>query len=392
MSTRRRILAFTGIRSDYDLMAGVYGELHRADDVELGLLVSGAHLSPTYGLSVRNIEADGLPIMARIESLIDGNTRSARLKSLSVLLQDAIHSIVQWQPDLILYPGDREDVVVGALAGAYLGIPTVHFFGGDHASDGNVDNPIRHATSKLSSMHFVTHAQHRERLVAMGERPDRIHVVGNPALDRLRLEARIPKAELLAPYGWSPEEPFAILIFHPILGSERSAGDQFRRVMDAVIRQGIHVFVSAPNADAGNKDILDAIRTYESHPLVRYFGNLDRLTFVNLLRSAAFIIGNSSAGILESSTIPIPAINVGERQRGRLAAENVLFVDDEDSEIDAAIQLARSADFLARTAKVVSPYGDGHSASRCAELLRTLDFEAFQKKSEDPLSLKGAQR
>jgi UDP-hydrolysing UDP-N-acetyl-D-glucosamine 2-epimerase len=390
MSTKRRILALTGIRSDYDLMAGVYRNLLGAPDVELGLLVSGAHLSPTYGLSVRNIEEDGFPIAARVESLIDGNTRSSRLKSMSILLQNALDPVVRWSPDAILYPGDREDVMVGALLGGYLGIPTVHFFGGDHASDGNVDNPVRHAASKLSSLHFVAHEQHRKRLLAIGEPSERIHVVGNPALDRFRLEPKVARADLLAPYGWQAEDAFAIVIFHPILGYETSAGDQFRQVVDAVVRAGVKAFVSAPNADAGNKDILGAIRAYEGHPQVRYFGNLDRLAFVNLMREAAFLIGNSSAGILESSSIPVPAINVGERQRGRLAAENVLFVDAEAGQIDEAIRTARSEAFLARTRQVVSPYGDGHSAERCARLLRTLDLEAFLKKGEDPLSLPGA--
>lgn len=389
MSTRRRILAFTGIRSDYDLMAGVYRELHASPDVELGLLVSGAHLSPTYGLSVRNIEADGFPIVARLESLIDGNTRSARLKSLAILLQDSIQTVVHWRPDLILYPGDREDVMAGALAGAYLGIPTAHFFGGDHASDGNVDNPVRHAASKLSSLHFVVHDHHRRRLEAMGEDPRRIQVVGNPALDRFRIEARVERSALLSPFGFDPVLPFVVLIFHPILGHETSAGEQFRMVMDAVMRDGLNVFVSAPNADAGNKDILEAIRTYEAHPRVRYFGNLDRNAFINLMREAAFIIGNSSAGILEAASVPIPAINVGERQRGRLAGENVIFVDADPAQIDGAILLARSESFLAKVREVVNPYGDGHSSERCARLLRALEVDALQKKTEDPLVLLG---
>ncbi|MDZ5035427.1 UDP-N-acetylglucosamine 2-epimerase, partial [Clostridium perfringens] len=126
------------------------------------------HLSDSYGYTVDNIEKDGIPIIAKIETLIDSSSKSARVKSLSILLQDCIHSVTMYNPDLIIYAGDREDVIVAGIIGSYLRIPTVHFFGGDHASDGNVDNSIRHATSKLSSLHFVSNNKAKSRLIKMG--------------------------------------------------------------------------------------------------------------------------------------------------------------------------------------------------------------------------------
>ena len=148
-----RILGMTSIRSDYDLMSGVYRRLARDPEVDFKLLVSGAHLSPAFGRSVELIRQDGLEILAEIETLISGDSKSSRLKTAAGLLTGALEVVRAYRPDILVYAGDREDVLIGATLGAFLDIPTVHFFGGDHAADGHVDNPVRHATSKLSTAH-----------------------------------------------------------------------------------------------------------------------------------------------------------------------------------------------------------------------------------------------
>ena len=179
----KKILAITGIRSDYDLMSGVFKLLRDDAAIDFRLLVGGAHLSQTYGHSIDAIERDGIPILCAVESLLDADTRRARLKSASIFLQGSIDVVANWAPELILFAGDREEVWIGAMLGTYLGIPTVHFYGGDHTVSGHVDNPVRHAASKLASVHIVTIDEHARRLEAMGERPDRIHVIGNLSLD-----------------------------------------------------------------------------------------------------------------------------------------------------------------------------------------------------------------
>lgn len=214
----KRILSFTSIRSDYDLMSGLYKKIHEDPTLELGLIVAGAHLSENYGYTVRYIEKDGLPIIARIESLIDSNSSSARIKAASILLQNCIHTVEIFNPDVIIFAGDREDAIVAALIGAYLKIATIHFFGGDHASDGNVDNPVRHAASKLASLHFVTHESHVHRLKAIGEPESRIFLVESPALDKFISEAWMSKDALLKKFNRANWSNYALMIHHPILG------------------------------------------------------------------------------------------------------------------------------------------------------------------------------
>ncbi|MDZ5000424.1 UDP-N-acetylglucosamine 2-epimerase (hydrolyzing), partial [Clostridium perfringens] len=236
----KKILSFTGIRSDYDLMSGLYNKLNNSDDFEIGVIVSGAHLSDSYGYTVDNIEKDGIPIIAKIETLIDSSSKSARVKSLSILLQDCIHSVTMYNPDLIIYAGDREDVIVAGIIGSYLRIPTVHFFGGDHASDGNVDNSIRHATSKLSSLHFVSNNKAKSRLIKMGETHNRIFNVGSPALDKFISTRHISKEHLLKDLERSKWSEYAVVIFHPNTGEEEAAGKHFEEILLALEEKGIN--------------------------------------------------------------------------------------------------------------------------------------------------------
>ena len=171
---KKRVLGISGIRSDYDLMSGLYRRLAVDPELDFRLLVGGAHLSKTYGYSLDLIRADGIPVLATIENLIDSDSISSRLKSASIMLQTAVDVVAQWRPDLILYAGDREEVWIGALLGNYLEIPTVHFYGGDHTDSWHIDNPVRHAASKLSTFHVVPTDEHRRRLIALGEPDSRI--------------------------------------------------------------------------------------------------------------------------------------------------------------------------------------------------------------------------
>jgi len=381
-----KILAFTGIRSDYDLLSGVYRALLHHPAFDIGLIVSGAHLSPTYGMSINNILSDGIPIIARIESLIDSDTSSARLKSASILLQGCLPSIESYDPDLIMFAGDREDVIIGALAGAYLRIPTLHFFGGDHAVDGNVDNLVRHATSKLSSFHFVSHPRHAERLKCMGENPERIRVVGNPALDRFVQAPGLDKAEVLAHFKAEEWHDYVLVIYHPILGEEDRAGEHFEQVLRAISSLGLHAIVNSPNVDAGNRSILDIMEKWKQNGDFRFFRNLPSTLFTNLMRHASIMVGNSSAGLLEAPMVPLAVVNVGSRQRGRLAAANVIFVEQDQDAIETGILEALSSRFQNQLTSVTSPYGDGNSVDKVIAELEGLPIHALSYKAEDPLS------
>lgn len=384
----KKILGLTSIRSDYDLMSEVFRHLNHDPDIELKLLVSGAHLSPAFGRTVDLIAQDGFDILCEVETLISGDTKAARLKTASGLLSGSIDIIRGYAPDVIIYAGDREDVLVGATIGAFLGIPTVHFFGGDHAADGHVDNPIRHATSKLSTAHFVSLDEHRQRLLKIGEAPERIFVIGSVALDKFVTEAPLDKHDLLEQMGakaHAADHPLAILIFHPVDQERAQASNYVNNATKALIDQGFHVMIGAPNSDPGNATLVATIIQLDRLPQVTYYRNTSRSLFVNLMRHAALMIGNSSAGIIEAATAKLPVINIGERQKGRLCGVNVVFTGGDMASITQALSQLQTSAFKEQMNVLLNPYGEGRSASIAASLLKNTDFNAVVMKSEDPL-------
>jgi len=381
-----KILAITTIRSDYDLMSPLFRLLNRDDEIDLKLLVGGTHLSKSFGYSIEQIKQDGFDILLQIESLLDASSKSSRIKSFSILLQNSIDVIASFEPDLILYAGDREDVMLGAMIGGYLEIPTLHFYGGDHVNDGHIDNPIRHAASKLSTGHFVMLEEHKQRLIAMGESSERIFVTGNISLDKFAnfvpLDRVKIKEELNIDKGF---DSFALLIFHPTLQDEDKPEVIFENILKSLKEKEINTFVSYPNVDPGNFEIRKVIDQYSNDENFVFYKNLERDMFLSIYKNSKFIIGNSSSGVCEAASIPISAINIGTRQTGRYAEENVLFIGGSKKEIDQSLLTVTNSSFMEMVDKMQNPYGSGQSAAQAYEIIKNIDFKKILLKKEDPL-------
>lgn len=383
-----KIVAMTGNRSDYDLMSPLYQYLHSDPGIDFRLLVSGAHLSQKYGYSIQMIREDGYPILKEIETLVQSDSKSSRLKSANLLLQQAIDVVADFDPDLIIYVGDREEVIIGAMIGCYLEIPTMHFWSGDHACDGNTDNAIRHAASKLSTLHMVSLPQHRDRLIAMGESPERIYYIGSMALDYFVKHRPVEKNDIIKTLSIKAGfEHFALVIYHPLPAERDIYFESYANLLEALIEQNIYAFINAPNTDPGNYDGLKVANHYQRDPHFLYTKHLPRDLFLSIYKKALFIIGNSSSGIVESASIPIPAINVGQRQKGRFCANNVVFCGTGKEEIVSAIKQATSFEFLKSIKNIKNPYGDGKSAEQAYRIIKNLNFCQFTYKNEDPLKI-----
>jgi len=381
-----KVLGLTSIRSEYDLMTPLFSLLNNDLQVQLKLLVGGAHNSPSFGLTRNDVYNDGYDILLEIESLIDSDTKSARLKSASVLLMSAIDTVKSYSPDLIIYAGDREEVMIGALLGAYLGIPTLHLYGGDHAADGHVDNPVRHAVSKLSTCHFVSTDEHRQRLLNIGEPEFRVFNVGSIALDKFH-SVNVNK-NIIQELAQKPvTKKKAIVIYHPI-EEDGDPAQVIETLLESLQSEGFHSFIGLPNSDPGNSLIRQAIKEFSvNNSDVTVYGNLKRDDFVSLFKSSDMIIGNSSAGLLEAASIPIPCVNVGVRQKGRSCGANVIFTDISKHSVIQAIKKSSSSAFKDSFAATSNPYGDGQSAKTAYKLIKTLDFRSMLAKKEDPLDV-----
>jgi len=384
----KKILAFSSIRSDYDLMSPLYRLLHEDENIDFRIIVSGAHLSHSFGYSVDQIKKDGFNILLEIETLLNSDTGLSRVKSASILLQSSLESIAKFSPDLMMYAGDREDVLMYSMIGGYLNIPTIHVFAGDHVEDGYIDNPIRHATSKLSTAHFVTLEEHRKRLIRMGEDPKRVFVTGNISLDKFVNFQPFSKTEIRSLFDVENSfNDFALVIFHPVTAEMENAGEYFRNILNNLNERSINSFVSYPNVDPGNQQLVDVIEQYKDNKNFIFYKNLERNTFMSIYKHSNFIIGNSSSGICEAASLKIPAINVGLRQTGRYADKNIMFCGAGYKEIGVSIDKAVSKDFVNSLETLKNSYGDGNSANKAYDIIKSTDFKSMIAKIEDPLKV-----
>lgn len=381
-----KIVAITTIRSDYDLNSNLYSLLDADPEIDLRLLVSGAHLSHEFGKTADFIENDGFKILLKTESLLASDSKQSRIKSASLMLNSWIDAIATYNPDLILYSGDREDVMVASMISAYLEIPSVHIFSGDHVQDGHVDNPVRHATSKLSSVFFVSTEKHKQRLIRIGESPERIFNIGSMSLDKFFEHKILPLSVVKQKMGVPGDIlNYALVIYHPITKEIDIAPDVVQDIINSLIENDIYPIISFPNSDPGNSAVINMLKKYEQQNKILLYKSLNRDVFLNLYKNAKMIIGNSSSGIIESGSIPIPAINVGLRQFGRDAGKNVIFCKATKKDIKQSISKALSAEFKNEIHGMSNLYGDGKSSKRAYELIKSLDFKKFLFKTEDPL-------
>jgi len=374
LKKNKLILGVTGIRSEYDIMSSVFRAIDSHPELELQLVVTGAHLSDAYGCTVDEVYKDGFIVAEEIESLINSDEASGRVKGLAIQLQGLVQTVTRVRPDILLVLGDREEAMTTALVGAYMNIPVAHLCGGDRVI-GNVDDQVRHAVTKLAHIHFVTNFESASRILNLGEESHRIFNVGNPGLDRLSEVPHIDRAELFSRLGFSilEDEPFIILIQHALSTESSQAYGQMKESLEAIRELGIKTIISYPNSDAGGQQMIRAIREYESESFIYHAKNIPRLEFVNLMRHASCLLGNSSAGILEAPFLKLPVINVGNRQRGRLHANNVQFVPHDKNTIIRAVQLAvYNQSYRDTVATCSNPYGDGRSSTRIADILASV--------------------
>lgn len=377
MNSPRIILAVTGIRSEYDIMSSVFHAIERHPLLELKLAVTGAHLAEAYGHTVDEIQRDGFTIADEIESLLNGDRNASRVKGLAIQLQGLVQTVYRTQPDILLVLGDREESMSTALLGAYMNIPVAHVGGGDRVV-GNVDDQVRHAVTKLAHIHFATNTESAERIRMLGEQPFRVFNVGNPGLDRLMDIPLLDAKELSSKLGFeiADGEPLVLLIQHVISTEVECAYVQMRTTLEAISELGVKTVMSYPNSDAGGQQMIRAIREFETLPCLYVRKNIPRIEFVNVMRRAHCMLGNSSAGILEAPLLGLPVVNVGNRQSGRLHADNVRFVPHDKTQIIAAVKQAlEDTDYRAQVKQCCNPYGDGNSSGRIADILAKIPLD-----------------
>ena len=367
-STARRITYLTGTRADFGLMRGCLHLLDQDPELMLELVVTGMHLSDRFGYTVDEIRESGLAIGAEIAVAIDDETGSAMAQNIATVTASCVRYLEDAKPDMLLLLGDRGEMLAGAIAALHLNIPVLHIHGGERS--GTVDEPVRHAISKLSHLHLVASQDAKDRLIKMGERDDMIHITGAPGLDGITDQITISRDALCQEEGFSADKPVALMLFHPVLQDASQAGKQVESLMSACLEAGVQLMCLMPNSDAGSQSIRAALEKFAKEDLVRIRTHMPRALFLNWLAHCDFMIGNSSSGIIEAASFHKAVINVGSRQNLRLQSGNVINVPAQKSAISAAIETA-----LSRTGqRYENLYGDGKAGMRILSLVKQVEI------------------
>lgn len=361
----RRFYYLTGTRADFGLMRSTLDKIHRAPGLALGVLVTGMHLDRRYGGTVREIEESGFPIVARVPVPLSGNDGATMAKAIASTLVGAVDALAAGRPDALLVLGDRGEMLAGALAALHLNIPIVHLHGGELS--GTIDEPVRHAISKLAHYHFVATPQSRDRLIRMGERPGAVFVTGAPGLDGLKKSGPPARWGLARDVGLDPDRPIALVVFHPVVQEAALAARQARGLLTALRGvRGLQGLLLLPNADAGSNSIRRVFESAgEGFP---HRVHLGREMFHAWMRAADVMVGNSSSGIIEAASFGLPVVNIGDRQKDRERNLNVIDVPVDKKAILRALQKAlRRGRFPGNNL-----YGDGRTGDRVVSLLKRL--------------------
>ena len=378
MPPRRRVFFLTASRAEYDLLAPVARAVSCREELQAGMVVAGAHLSPFHGMTIDLIREDGFPIEGIVESLLSSESWQGRALSFAQLADGLTRLLASNRPDILFIAGDREEALAGAIVANFLGIAVAHSFGGDRCLASDLDEVLRPAISKLSHLHFAATEKHRERLIRMGEHPERIWTVGGTGLDRLRAAPDVPDEILNRKFGIDVRQPFFIVIQHPssLLGAEQS-GSEMELVLHAVLSLECPVFCSYPNFDPGNVAMRLAIdKVSAANPRLKVFHTFPRHEFVSLYRRCAAIVGNSSSIVIESGFLKVPGILVGPRQNPREVGPNVMRVGFSADEISGACTRAlKDQAFLRLVRESKSIYGDGHASEEIARILAEYALE-----------------
>jgi UDP-hydrolysing UDP-N-acetyl-D-glucosamine 2-epimerase len=369
----RKIAVFSGTRAEYGLLHFLLQDIAASDRLELQMLVSGAHLSPEFGETVREIESDGWRIDVKVEMLLSSNSAVGVVKSMGVGLIGFADALDRLRPDVLIILGDRFEALAVAQAALILKIRIAHVHGGE-ISEGAFDDAIRHAITKMASLHFVAAERFRRRVIQMGEQPSTVFNVGAIGLDHFTRSSRMPLAQLCASLGFQLRQPYLLVTYHPVTQLDEDPETAFAALLDALDQFPEHqILITYPNADNGGRALIGMLQDYAAARSARVcsVSSLGFKRYHSALGSAAAMIGNSSSGIIEAPAFAVPTVNVGARQRGRLAAESVLHCAPTADAIAAAIREALSDRFRLVCRAATNPYGQGDAAGQIVAVLES---------------------
>lgn len=361
----KKICILTATRAEYGLLKPIIVKLKNIPEFDVRVVVTGAHLSPEFGLTYKEIEQDGINIDAKIEILLSADTPSAISKSMGLAMISFTDYFDRLDPDILVVLGDRYETLAVCCTAMNKRIPIAHLYGGE-TTEGAVDESIRHAITKLSYLHFTSTEEYRNRVIQLGEQPDRVFCVGAIGIENILNEKLMSKHELEDSINFRLDKPYAIVTFHPVTLEDSNSGEQFQALLKVIENHKDMKFIfTKANADKDGRIINQLIDKYvrENDNAVD-FASLGMHRYLSALKYCTMVIGNSSSGLVEAPSFGIPTINIGERQKGRIQSDSVINCEPIQIEIEKAILLALTDGFKEKASNTINPYGNGNTSDK----------------------------
>lgn len=379
---RRRIAIVTGSRAEYGLLRPVITGVQDAPDLDLQLVATGMHLSPEFGSTWREIEEDGVPIAARVEMLLGSDTAIGVTKSTGLGVIGFADALATLNPDIVVVLGDRFEILAAATAAMLAAIPIAHLHGGE-TTEGAFDEAIRHAVTKMAQLHFVAARPYRDRVIQLGEAPERVFEVGGLGVDAIGRVRRLSRDELEQDLSIDLGRRSLLITFHPVTLEPDAAAVQFAALLDALnaCEPDATLIFTMPNADTGGRELIRIVERYVAdRPRAHAFTSLGQRRYFSLLGEVDAVVGNSSSGLLEAPSFHVGTLDIGDRQAGRLKAASVISCSPDREAIETGLRQLRDPTFHAGLATVMNPYGSGGAGAAIVEVLRSVELHGLVKK------------
>ena len=353
----KKIAILTSTRADYGLLSPIIKKFKLIDELKTEVLVTGTHLSPEFGMTINEIIKDGVSVDKRIEILLTSDDSPIGVsKAMSMAISNFSNYFEDSKPDALLVLGDRFECLAVCLAAQNSRIPIIHLHGGE-ITEGAIDNAFRHCITKLSYLHFASTEAYRNRIIQMGESPDRVFNVGAIGVENVLNTALYCKGDCEKHIGFGLNK-YAVLIFHPVTLENQTAEFQARELLNTLVSFCNITFICLKaNADMGGRTINAILEEFSSKfSNIKLFDSLSNRLYLSLVKNSLFVIGNSSSGIIEVPSFKVPTINIGDRQKGRIQAISIINCEPIKESIDCAIKTALSSEFLDTIKNVSNPY------------------------------------
>lgn len=378
----RKVCVITGTRAEYGLLYWTIKRLASQADISLQIIATGMHLAPEFGLTYKQIETDGFSIDWKVEMLLSSDTTSAISKSIGLGVIGFSDAFEKLRPDIVLVLGDRFEIFAAVSAAMIARIPVAHCHGGE-ATEGLIDESIRHSITKMSQLHFTATEEYQQRVIQLGEQPKHVFNVGALGIENINRLILLSKDEFEKAINFTLGKRNFLVTFHPVTLENNTAESQFMELLNALDEfPDAAIIFTKPNADTDGRIIISMIDTYVSKNMERTiaFTTMGQLRYLSALQFVDVVVGNSSSGLVEVPSFRKPTINIGDRQRGRIKATSVIDCIPKKSEICEAIAHAISVDFKKVLSTTRNPYGESNASEKIVDVLRTTSLNTILKK------------